>query len=58
MGAAVTAQRAAQAGAFPFVADARDAAVVVDRAPGGTTAIIGAASTGRGTVLAEIYELP
>ena len=58
LGAAVTAQRAAQAGAFPFVADARDAAVVVDRAPGGTTAIIGAASTARGTVLAEIYELP
>ena len=56
--AAVTAQRAAQAGAVPFVADLRDAAVVVDRAPGGTTVIIGAASTARGTVLAEIYALP
>lgn len=56
--AAAIAQRAAQSGAFPFAAGTRDAAVLVERGSGGTTAIIGAVGGGRGTVLAEIYELP
>lgn len=54
----VIAQRAAQVGAFPFASGSRDAAVVIERAPGGYTAIIGAVGGGRGTVLAEIYEIP
>ena len=55
---AETAQRAAQVGAFPFPLGSRDAAIVVERAPGGYTAVIGAGGGGRGTVLAEVYELP
>jgi hypothetical protein len=57
-GGLITAQRAAQVGAFPFASGSRDAAVVIERAPGGYTAIIGAVGGERGTVLAEIYEVP
>ncbi|HEX2101613.1 MAG TPA: hypothetical protein VHF69_13155 [Candidatus Synoicihabitans sp.] len=50
-------EAAAQAGAFPFPAGGKDAALVVGLAPGMYSAHVNAATGGPGVALIEVYEI-
>lgn len=49
---------AAQTGAYSFVANSRDAAVIVTLAPGAYTAVASGVNGATGNTLVEVYELP
>ena len=56
--AAVIAEETAQVGAFAFAPASRDAAIVVNLAPGSYTAQVAAADGAAGVTLVEVYEVP
>lgn len=56
--AAAVAEAGAAVGAFPLKTGSRDAAVVVELAPGSYTVQVAGARRTTGTALVEIYELP
>src|SRR5688500_14377845 len=56
-GAAVITSASAQAGAFPFAAGSRDAALVVDLMPGNYTIQVNGVAGATGTALVEGYDL-
>ncbi len=56
-GAAALAAAFTEAGAFPFRAGSRDAALVIDLLPGNYTIQVNAVGTATGTALVEVYDL-
>lgn len=56
-GAAALSAAFVQAGAFPFAAGSKDAALVVDLAPGNYTIQVSGANNTSGTALVEVYDL-
>jgi hypothetical protein len=48
----------ATVGAFPYVAGAKDAAIIVSLPAGGYTVTVSGADGGSGTAIIEVYELP
>ena len=48
----------ATVGAFPYVAGAKDAAIIVSLPAGGYTVTVSGADGGNGTAIVEVYELP
>ena len=57
-GAPLLAETAAQVGAFPLIAGSKDAALLVNLAPGNYTAEVRGAPGTAGLVLVEVYEAP
>lgn len=50
-------REASEAGAFPLAENSRDAALIVDLAPGGYTAIVSGVGETSGVALVEVYLL-